>query len=190
MFSDRDIEHAIQAGHLRIEPFELANIQPASVDLRLGDTFAALPPPHKIFPGYIDPLAKPIEDHDWKSVQPGLQYPLLPGAFALACTVEEVQLDETLVGELCGKSSLARCGLMVEAAGLVDPGFCGELTLELYNQHKDRTIMLTPGMLICQMTLHRLDSPAMHLYGSRKARSHYQGQRGPTLSRAHLKAHR
>jgi hypothetical protein len=51
----------------------------------------------------------------------------------------------------------------------------------------DRTIMLTPGMLIAQLMVQRLSSPVEHPYGSSRASSRYQGQRGPTPSRSHLK---
>jgi dCTP deaminase len=87
---------------------------------------------------------------------------------------------------VAGKSSLARVGLLVESAGFVDPGFEGMIMLELANL-TDRPIMLTPGMRICQLVVHRLDSPARHPYGSKKAGSHYQGQQGPTPSRMHQK---
>ena len=186
MLSDRDLLAALEAGELSIDPLGDGQIQPASIDLRLGDTFAALPPDHPLFPGYIDPLEPPLEQHRVRKVEAGAKYPLPPHGFALGCTVETVSIGASLAGELAGKSSLARHGLVCEAAGFVDPGFAGMLTLELFN-FTERTIMLTPGMRICQLKVHRLDSPAVHLYGSRQAGSRYQGQRGPTASRSHLK---
>lgn len=186
MLSDHDIRKAIALGELDIDPLELANIQPASIDLRLADEFLQLPPADELFGGYIDPLAPPTEQLQRCKAESGHCFPLRPGGFALASTVEVVTLSSSLAGVVAGKSSLARVGLIVESAGFVDPSWSGQLTLELANL-TDRTIMLTPNMLIAQLVVHRLDSPAQNPYGSRRLRSHYMGQRGPTPSRAHEK---
>jgi dCTP deaminase len=189
VLSDYDLRKAIALGELDIDPLDAGNIQPASIDLRLSDEFSELPPEHTVFPGYTDPLAPPLEQPRHRTVEQGGQYPLSPGGFALASTVEVVTLSASLAGVVAGKSSLARVGLIVESAGFVDPGWSGQLTLELANL-TDRTIMLTPGMLIAQLVVHRLDSPSQHPYGSTHAGSHYQGQRGPTPSRAYERGRR
>ncbi len=186
MLSDRHLAEAIGRGELVIDPLEEGQIQPASIDLRLGDTFAALPNDHPLFAGYIDPLAPPTQPHRFRTLAEGVQYPLAPHGFALACTVETVGLDDSLVGILAGKSSLARHGLAIECAGYVDPGFQGQLTLELANLTK-YTIMLTPGMRIAQLAVYELSCRAMRAYGSKGLGSHYQHQTGPTLSRSHVR---
>lgn len=187
MLSDRDLQEVIASRELVIEPLTVENIQPASIDLRLGDEFAAFPAENPMFPGYIDPLMPPLEQMVYRKVtEPDGRYPLPPWGFALATTVERVTFPPGLAGIVCGKSSLARCGLVTEAAGLIDPGFLGTVTLELGNL-TGKTIMLTPGMLICQLVIHRLDSPCARTYGSRGLRSRYQNQAGTTPSRAHQK---
>jgi deoxycytidine triphosphate deaminase len=83
-------------------------------------------------------------------------------------------------------SSLGRLGLLTHStAGFIDPGFTGHITLELSNV-ANLPITLWPGMKIGQLCLFRLSSPAEHPYGSAGVGSRYQGQRGPTPSRAHL----
>ncbi len=83
-------------------------------------------------------------------------------------------------------SSLGRLGLLTHStAGFIDPGFTGHITLELSNA-ANLPITLWPGMKIGQLCLFRLSSPAEHPYGSAGVGSRYQGQRGPTPSRAHL----
>jgi hypothetical protein len=83
-------------------------------------------------------------------------------------------------------SSLGRLGLLTHStAGFIDPGFTGHITLELSNV-ANLPITLWPGMKIGQLCLFRLSSPAEHPYGSARAGSRYQGQRGPTPSRAYL----
>jgi dCTP deaminase len=186
LLSDADLTAALDSGELEIDPLHAGQVQPASIDLRLADEFLELPEPDPLFPSYIDPLDPPSEEYRRRSVGAGDRYPLMPGTFALACTVETIRLGSSLAGVVAGKSSLARLGLVVESAGFVDPGFAGQITCELANL-TDRPIMLSPGMRICQLVIHRLDSPCRHPYGCRRAGSHYQGQRGPTPSRMHQK---
>src|SRR4029079_10349853 len=88
-------------------------------------------------------------------------------------------------GRLEGKPSLGRLGLLTHStAGFIDPGFSRHLTLEVF-QVANLPITLLAGMKIGQLCLLRLTSPAEHPYGSAKAGSKYQGQRGPTPSRSY-----
>jgi dCTP deaminase len=186
MLSDCDLRSVLEIGELKISPaVGEANIQPASIDLRLDKTFRMYPAPNEMFGAYTDPLDRPSEGDTMLTypVTPGGQFPLPPHGFALASTIEEITVGRTLVGILAGKSSLARCGLAVEAAGWIDPGFTGTVTLELSNL-TDRYLMLTPGMLIAQLAVARLDTPCARPYGHPMLRSKYQGQLGPTPSRA------
>lgn len=108
---------------------------------------------------------------------------LYPGDFWLASTVETVQIPTDLVAQVNGKSSLARKGLVIhQTAGFIDPGFKGQVTLELSNV-SHLPIKLTTWMPICQLVFMQMDSQAERPYGSAGLGSHYQGQRGPTPSR-------
>ena len=81
-----------------------------------------------------------------------------------------------------GKSTLGRLGLMIHStAGYVDPGWDGELTLELSNV-ANLPIILHPGMRIGQLSFERMSSPVERPYGCKDLGSHYQGQRGATPS--------
>ena len=87
-------------------------------------------------------------------------------------------------------SSLGRLGLLTHStAGFIDPGFTGHITLELSNV-ATLPIILHPGMKVGQLCLFQLSSPSEQPYGSAVYGSRYQGQRGPTPSRAHLNFHR
>jgi deoxycytidine triphosphate deaminase len=87
-------------------------------------------------------------------------------------------------------SSLGRLGLLTHStAGFIDPGFTGHITLELSNV-ANLPITLWPGMKIGQLCLFRLSTPAERPYGSQGVGSRYQGQRGPTASRAYVNFHR
>lgn len=186
MLSDRDIREALDFGELAIDPLADSQIQPASVDLTLGNEFKWRPKPNALIPSYVDPLASPLDDYESLTVTGG-QFGLKPGGCVLASTVETVRIGTTMSAEVAGKSSLGRHFLTAHVtAGHCDPGFAGMITLEIVNHDQEYWIMLTPGMAICQLLFFRLDSPCLRPYGSKKLGSRYQGQLGPTPSRSHL----
>ena len=111
---------------------------------------------------------------------------LHPGEFVLASTIERVKLSDNVVGRLEGKSSLGRVGLLIHStAGYVDPGWDGQLTLELTNVAK-LPITLYYGMRIGQISFLDLSTSAENPYGSSKLSSRYQGQKDATASKIHL----
>ncbi|CAM3042405.1 dCTP deaminase [Skermania piniformis] len=183
LLSDRDIRAEIRAGRLAIDPFEPTLVQPSSVDVRLDGLFRVF---NNTRYTHIDPAQR--QDELTTLVEPaaGEPFVLHPGEFALGSTLERCALPDDLAGRLEGKSSLGRLGLLTHStAGFIDPGFAGHITLELSNV-ANLPITLWPGMRIGQLCLIRLSSPAEHPYGSAAAGSKYQGQRGPTPSRAYL----
>ncbi len=181
LLSDRDILAQLDAGRVRLDPFDPALVQPSSIDVRL-DRYFRLFDNHK-YPS-IDPSEEQPELTRLVEVDADDPFILHPGEFVLASTLEEVALPDDIAARVEGKSSLGRLGLLTHAtAGFVDPGFTGHVTLELSNV-ATLPIKLWPGMKIGQLCFFQLSSPADHPYGSRARGSHYQGQRGPTASRS------
>ncbi len=183
LLSDRDIRAEIEAGRLGVDPFEETLIQPSSVDVRLDNLFRVF---NNTRYTHIDPAER--QDDLTTLVEPKVEEPFVlhPGEFVLGATLERCTLPDDLAGRLEGKSSLGRLGLLTHStAGFIDPGFSGHITLELSNV-ANLPITLWPGMKIGQLCLLRLTSPAEHPYGSTKAGSKYQGQRGPTPSRSYV----
>jgi dCTP deaminase len=181
LLSDRDIRAEVDAGRLRLAPYDAELLQPSSVDVRLDRYF-------RVFNNqqytHIDPALQ--QDDLTTLVEPKGDEPFVlhPGEFALGSTLEVVSLPDDLSGRLEGKSSLGRLGLLTHStAGFIDPGFTGHITLELSNV-ATLPIILWPGMKIGQLCLFRLSSPAEHPYGAAVYGSRYQGQRGPTPSRS------
>lgn len=180
MLSDRDIRLAMtpekQAPNLRHrDPLVIVPepsddcIQPASVDLRLGNEFI-----YWVGQKGADIVKRQVtKDH----------FVLRQGQFILATTLEYVEIPNWLCGILEGKSSLGRQGVMVHVtAGLIDPGFKGMITLEIKNVGYEN-VRLDFGMKISQLTLVQLSSPALRPYGSEGLGSRYQGQVGVTDAR-------
>lgn len=183
LLSDRDLTAELDAGRIRITPHDPALIQPASVDVRLDRWFRVFD--NHRYP-HIDPAVEQPDLTRLVEVGEGEAFILHPGEFVLASTLEHLTLPTDLASRLEGKSSLGRLGLLTHAtAGFIDPGFSGHVTLELSNV-ATLPIKLYPGMKIGQLCLFRMTSPATHPYGSQVYGSRYQGQRGPTPSRAHL----
>ncbi|RCW47164.1 dCTP deaminase [Halopolyspora algeriensis] len=183
LLSDRDLRKELDEGRLELDPFDVSLIQPSSIDVRLDRFF-------RVFDNtkytHIDPSLQQDELTSLVENTDDDPFVLHPGEFVLGSTFEVVRLPDDLAGRLEGKSSLGRLGLLTHStAGFIDPGFHGHITLELSNV-ANLPITLWPGMKIGQLCLFRLSSPAEHPYGSKRAGSRYQGQRGPTPSRAYL----
>jgi dCTP deaminase len=182
VLSDRDIRAAITSGEVRIDPYDPRDLQPSSVDLHLDRSF-------RVFRNnryaYIDVRAPQPDLTELLRVEDDEPFILHPGEFVLGQTVEWVELPNDLVARLEGKSSLGRLGLLIHStAGYVDPGWRGNLTLELSNV-ANLPIALYYAMRIGQISFFRMSSPVDRPYGSAGLGSEYQGQSEPTASAFH-----
>lgn len=181
IFSDHSIREAIAEGRIAIDPFEPSFVQPSSVDLRVDTGF-------RVFQNHRHPAIDPRSPQEdlTRLVDVGTEpFMLHPGEFVLGATLERVRLGVDVVARLEGKSSLGRLGLLIHStAGFIDPGFEGAITLELSNV-ATLPIAIHPGMKIGQISFYQMTTAADHPYGSPELGSKYQGQSGPTPSRAH-----
>ena len=183
ILSDRDIRDQIGAGRIVIEPFQPDAVQPSSVDLHLDRRF-------RVFANsrhpYIDVREAQPDLTELVEIDEQAPFILHPGEFVLGSTLERVALPDDLVARLEGKSSLGRLGLLIHStAGYVDPGWDGNLTLELSNV-ANLPITLYWGMKIGQISFQRMSSPVERSYGDQALGSKYQGQRDPTASLYHV----
>lgn len=161
LLSDRTIRALLSSGDVKIMPEPAdSQIQPISVDLTLGSSWCE--------ESHRDGIVLPYRFISSQNV-------IRPGQFMLAATNERLVLPEHIAAFVHGKSTWARRGLVVECAGLVDPGFDGTITLELKNL-SSHPIPLSAGQPICQVTFHAIDSAVLRPYGSAGLGSHYQGQ--------------
>lgn len=172
ILSDKTIIKMLENGSLSIDPLEKGQIQPASVDIRLGNTFSIV---EDSSTGVIT-LENKIT---YKRIQTDT-YVLLPGQFILATTMEYFRLPNNLTAFVEGRSSLGRLGLFIQNAGWVDPGFRGEITLELFNANRC-AIELRSGRRVGQLVFAMMDDIALNPYSGK-----YQGQRGATGSKVFL----
>ncbi|MFM2098438.1 MAG: hypothetical protein RIT06_1066 [Chloroflexota bacterium] len=183
VLSDGDLRRAIAAGEIGVDPFNDEDIQPASIDLHLDKSF-------RVFRnnryGFIDPSVDQPGLTELEVVSGAEPFMLHPSEFVLGQTLERISVGSSLLGRLDGKSSLGRLGLLIHStAGYVDPGWVGNLTLELGNV-ASLPIALYPGMKIGQISFHRMSSRVERPYGSATLHSRYQGQSEPTASAIHV----
>jgi dCTP deaminase len=180
VLSDGTIIRLVREGRIGIDPWDEAMVQPASVDLRLGDSFRVF---HNYRVATIDLRDPPRGLTEEVRIDRGEPFVIHPGEFCLGRTQERVELPDDIVARIEGKSSLGRLGLIVHAtAGFCDPGWKGTLTLELNNLTRV-PIKLYSGLPIAQLSFMTLDAPALRPYGHEQLGSHYQGQTEATESR-------
>ena len=158
ILSDKTINQLMEEDKLIIDPFEEKQLQPASVDLRLGKSFL------KVNENLMEVMTLTDELEYISMEREEIIIP--PNSFLLATTREYIGLPDNLTAFVEGRSSIGRMGLFIQNAGWVDPGFEGQITLELYNANR-LPIKLLSGRRICQLVFARMDQ---------KARSPYDGK--------------
>ncbi|MDR3222226.1 MAG: dCTP deaminase [Methanobrevibacter sp.] len=187
ILSDKDIKKYLNSKKIIIEPlkdFE-KQIQPSSVDLRIGNEF-------KSFKIVKKPFIDPKDSIDLSSYMESINIPdgdsfiIHPNEFALATTHEAVKIPNDLVARVEGRSSIGRLGVTMHVtAGYIDPGFEGRITLEISNIGK-MPVALYPGQRVCQIVFETMTSPSEKPYGHPQRDSKYMGQISPESSRIKL----
>lgn len=178
ILSDSEIRKRLQNKSLIIEPLEdeSIQIQPASVDLKLGNSFLIYKQLYKV----IDLNNFDIKDYyDIINLSNNNPFILPPQSFVLGTTLEWVKIPNDLVARVDGRSTMGRLGILIHAtAGYIDPGFEGNITLELSNVGSN-PVTLYPGMRICQISFEVIFGKVERPYNKNRG-SHYMGQRGVT----------
>lgn len=169
ILSDGTLQNMISSKALVVEPLQKESIQPASIDCHLGSNFLI------------------VEDRQMNTIEldeeiiyreiEGDEIVIPAQSFLLATTQEYIELPDNLTAFVEGRSSIGRIGLFIQNAGWVDPGFKGQITLELYNANS-LPIRLKAGRRICQLVFCKMDEAALKPYAGK-----YQGQRNTTGSR-------
>ncbi len=182
VLSDRDIVKALEEGRIGIAPFPDLAVQlgSVSVDFRLGRTFMMFEHSRHSF---IDPRHPQSIGDAMRTIEVEGDDPFImqPGDFALASTMETLELPDDLLGRLEGRSSIARLGITVHStAAVFEPGWNGTATMELSNLGR-MAVALYPGMRICAFSFETLSSPVKTPYRN-KLNNKYAGQQTPRAS--------
>ncbi|WP_078596371.1 dCTP deaminase [Evansella clarkii] len=171
ILSGKTIVDKISRDEIKIKPISKEQIQPASIDLRLGTHFLVIDEHRNV--------SLSLENQaNYREFITEERITIPPHSFLLATTKETVELPNNLTAFVEGRSSIGRLGLFIQNAGWVDPGFKGQITLELYNANS-LPIELTVGRRICQLVFAEVDTEAEPYSGK------YLHQTGATNSRVY-----
>jgi dCTP deaminase len=183
ILSDRDIRQLFQEEKILVKPKPDLEKQlgAASLDIHLGELF-------QIFNSYQKTAVDPLKSESFKNLTSPFridkEHPFIlhPHQFVLAMTEEWLALPADIGARIEGRSSWGRLGVIVHStAGYVDPGFEGNLTLEMSNI-SPVPILLYPGLKICQIAFETLSSPAEVPYSMKKS-AKYNKATEPLASR-------
>jgi len=153
-------------------------IGPASVDVRLGTSFAVF---RRIHSGIVDPASRVPPRHERFDCAVGDSFLIHPHQFVLATTLEFVRLPNDLAAYLTVRSSWSRFGLVVGTSMMLQPGFAGCIALEVSNEGAP-PLRLYPGARIAQLAFEQLAEPTMRPHENR-----YVGAIGPELSKVAIR---
>jgi len=175
VLSSHDIQRSIGYGGIgATRDGESLSIEPASMDVHLGNEIAYTNREKVV--DVTDPDTYP--EYNFCPVD---NAHIMPGEFWLATTEEQITIPKSKVAFLHGRSSVGRLGLFIHNAGLIDPEFSGQITLELFNS-ESYPMRLKSGMKIAQVTFHDLRT-APDVGYSKHNGNKYDGQSGPTPSK-------
>ncbi len=175
VLSDRIIKKYMGKGLLITTPLTENQYQPNSVDLTLGTSFKKIGSNTVCFKGNCIDTKEEIV---YGSGKISKYYILEPGEFVLMASNEILNIPNGIIAFVQGRSSIARLGIQTEQAGLIDAGFKGTITFEVFNQ-TDHNIVLYPGMRIAQVYFFKAQE-ALIPYGKKNK---YNGQISATGSR-------
>jgi len=144
-------------------------------DLRLGSRFLV---PLGGVNVILDPIDFPAGY--FRTIDTETTFELSPNSQVLAESVERFDMPDDVCAVCWGKSSYARCGLLVNVTPL-EPGWRGILTIELANV-SPLPIRLHVGQGIAQVVFFRGARPE-RTYAEKEAGGEYQDQPGVTLPR-------
>ncbi|MBL7206589.1 MAG: dCTP deaminase [Candidatus Aenigmarchaeota archaeon] len=162
---DHEIKQLLKDGKIVIEPLDDPDtqIQPSCIDLRLGNEFKVFKHTKEAFIDSRDP-----KEYTEKMNTRGEPFILHPKEFILGLTKESITLPADITGYIDGRSSLGRLGITAHiTSGYLDPGFSGNLVLEIANLGK-MPVKLFPGSRMCKLILLKMSSPSETPYNMRE----------------------
>lgn len=168
MLSHKDLVDRIQDQSIVFSPeVAITAIKQVSVDLRIDRIYTTFKRrPHIASIRLTDSL---FEDADlWDTDEQDI-YVLKQGHFVLAQTFEEVTVPADLMGLVEGRSSLARLGIGIHlTAPKIDPGFKGNITLEMSNNGNVDVELVGGESRICQLMFLKISTglTEAEIYGS------------------------
>ncbi|NQS97581.1 MAG: dCTP deaminase [candidate division Zixibacteria bacterium] len=154
-------------------------IQPCSIDLRLDSVFWK-PIKRKSIDLRKSQLLEIQPSRFYKNIElkPSESIKIESGELLLGRIYEEFSIPSEFAGEIIGRSSFARLGLLVHTTGsFINPGWRGHMPLQLVNFSRNALIIF-PYIPICQLRLVKIDTKPSRLYGEKELWSKYMNDDG------------
>lgn len=172
VLTQKEILAKIKDGQIAFEPpIDKFQLQPHSVDLRIGFTFV-VPKAWVLRPAGRQALKVDYGENrkffDVVELEPGQYFEILPGEFIGISTLERIKVPQNVMGVLYPRSSINRRGLSVDLSGIIDAGFEGNLMVPVRNSTTSQVIQIFPGERFCQIVFEDLVSSV----AKRKSRYH------------------
>ena len=158
VLTKEEILKEIRQGTVEIEPFNVDQVGPGSIDLHLGNEFRVF---KKLRSACVVEDNISIEDLT-ERLETEESFTLMPGESVLGITHERIKLPPNICGWLEGRSRFARMGLVIHmTAGFIQPGIDNRQVLEIGNL-APFPLVLKPGVRICQIILERTEGKASY----------------------------
>lgn len=181
ILSDEEIHQEMNSKRIIVSGWDGdLHVGPSSLDLHLDNKAIVIPKCQNLDQYRAFDIGEDMSQlhqihNGWDSIR------IYPGDFMLLSTVEKIKFPADIAGFVQGRSSIARAGIQVHAAGFIDPGFEGTITLEVTNM-TDAPLNIPKNIRICQIVFARASERSSIPYGSKKD-AKYQGQSGPVASK-------
>ena len=165
---------------IKIEPFAKEALRPGVIsygvssygyDVRVGRNFKVFT---NVFSSVVDP--KKFDPRSFVDIE-GDYCLIPPNSFALAETVEYFEIPRDILATCLGKSTYARCGIIVNVTPL-EPEWRGKVTMEISNT-TPLPAKIYAGEGIAQIVFLKAEAVCRTSYADKKGK--YQDQPGLTL---------
>lgn len=160
-----EIIQLIKEGRLAFEPgLDRFQLQPHSVDLRLGYTFLVPKTWEMSEAGrkavMVDHLQIKVNGKRYFEtieLEEGQYFELLPRENVIVSSLEKIKMSTGLMAVLYPRSSVNRRGLALDLSGIVDAGYEGQLVVPMRNNTNSQVIRIYPGERFCQLVFQKLE---------------------------------
>jgi len=141
--SDKTIRSIISSGFNIVEPFDENSLQPASIDLKLGNIHYKYKVNEYILGEYLNDEIVDKEEFE--------ELHLKHGEIAFIGINEKISIPQDTIGIIFPRSSITRLGIQIITT-YMNPGYVGNMPLTIIN-HSRMEITLKPGYRVAQLVL-------------------------------------
>lgn len=164
--SDLNLRALLRSGDLVVDPLldEREQVKGAKIDVRLDNKFCVLRSEQSQAWDFQTGGQDVVKHYERVDIGYAGKFILHPGNFVIGQTFETIRIPKEMLGRIEGRSSLARRGVLIHVtASVIDPGFAGNICLELYNLGHV-PVILNPLMRVGALTIERVDGEVKNEY--------------------------